>query len=1412
MRLRAEWVVLCVLGTACGSKWDFQDQDGDGISAAEGDCWDRSDGPEGSGLSGDDIHPDADETWYDGIDQNCAEDDDFDADKDGFVPEEYLGEETRGLPESGLLPGGDCWDVIDGPEGVEYGGAEIFPGSVDTWYDGVDQDCDGKKDDFDADQDGFVPDAFEGMATVGIPASGDLPGGDCWDDNESIPEAMVVAYGNTSGGDAVDWSQPSAKKVHPDASDVWYDGADQNCDGADDFDQDEDGFLTAHYPDQTGRIAGSDCIDQTDDLTGWLTDEYLEVLEDESPEVIAPSAIYPGAEDAWYDGVDSDCAEDDDCDQDLDGFRSPGDDASDCVVADDETAVRPCCPTAEEPVDCDDEDEDLKPDPSVEEIYFNGQDDNCDHSDGDGDLDDDGYWAWDYEDKVAEYAAAHPEEGEITPLDIPEDQDGDCIDDPDDPGLFAPGLGLEGFPADLVHPLATDIAYDGIDAGCEDNDDFDNDADGYVYDQYVGYTTYPVDGSGGLPGNDCNDLNADIYDGAPDDWYDGIDSDCAANVDYDADDDGYVQDIHEGELTHPWDTDEEDLPEMDDLPVLPGGDCEDGEDYSETFGGVTFTGADIFPGAADAWYDGVDSNCESDDDFDRDRDGYVRDEDEGESTYPVEGTGGLPDNDCDDGDAAIHDGAADFWYDGTDSNCDHEDDYDQDADGYVRNADVGKDTYPWSDLGDLPGNDCDDTRADMNPGESDTWYDGDDSNCSGNDDYDQDSDGYVRTGDVGEYTHPVSGSGGLPGNDCDDTRADMNPGETDVWYDGDDSDCGGNDDYDRDGDGYVRNSDVGESTYPVSGSGELPGGDCNDNRASQNPGENEDCNTTYDDNCDDDYDLVDADNCITYSLDEDRDGYGHLSATQCTCNPTGDYDTLDSTDCDDGNPYTYVGAAEDESGLCAKDEDEDGYGDDRTGFAWDAGSDCDDDVGSTYPSAPETCDTVDSDCDGNLNDEDSSGCTDFHRDGDGDGYGHPTLDRCYCEVTGSYTTTDDTDCDDGDDDISPGADEYCDGIDNDCDGSTDESDAEDASTWTIDGDEDGYGDPITAFDGCDPEDGSIAEPGTDCDDGDADIFPGADEYCDGEDNDCDDEIDEPDAVDATSWYADLDEDGYGDPTDSFFGCDPGDDSVTDDTDCDDSDEDIHPDQLDYADVGASGLEGVDEDCDEYIDEDEVFDLIDGGDDVLVMSEIQINPYGAEPGNEWFELYNASDLTLYLDGWSFSRVRSSGSTRTLYISPGASGGHLSIEPGEYAVMCARNGTAVGLGGICQYYYAQSGYYGVSSKCGSPVSTSFSLRNDGEFSITFGLYDTDCETASSGDYVEVDGADFDAFSVVEGQSLELATELVMGGSATDDNDDGLNWCNNSTDVYTGSSDMDSSDSGIQSNSGTPGVENTCVESDL
>ncbi|MCI0498793.1 MAG: putative metal-binding motif-containing protein, partial [Planctomycetales bacterium] len=48
--------------------------------------------------------------------------------------------------------------------------------------------------------------------------------------------------------------------------------------------------------------------------------------------------------------------------------------------------------------------------------------------------------------------------------------------------------------------------------------------------------------------------------------------------------------------------------------------------------------------------------------------------------YHSYATGG---DDCNDGDASIHPGAAEIWYDDIDQDCDGANDFDQDMDGYV---------------------------------------------------------------------------------------------------------------------------------------------------------------------------------------------------------------------------------------------------------------------------------------------------------------------------------------------------------------------------------------------------------------------------------------------------------------------------------------------------------------------------------------------------------------------------------------------------------------------------------------------------------------------------------------------------------------------------------------------------------
>ncbi len=342
---------------------------------------------------------------------------------------------------------------------------------------------------------------------------------------------------------------------------------------------------------------------------------------------------------------------------------------------------------------------------------------------------------------------------------------------------------------------------------------------------------------------------------------------------------------------------------------------------------------------------------------------------------------------------------------------------------------------------------------------------------------------------------------------------------------------------DRDGDGVM------DSTYG--------GPDCQPDDIDSFPGADEVCDG-IDNDCDDEIDEDDALDALTWYADGDTDGYGDETVTRQACAQPSGY-VSEAGDCDDGDdalhPETWWFA----------DSDGDGYGDEDSsvqqceepsGHVLDD-SDCDDERKDVNPSEDELCDEVDHDCDG----------SDGFEDEDSDGW--PV---CKNEK-GEY------DCDDGDAEQYPGADEYCNGEDDDCDVAVDENDALDASTWYADSDGDGWGDGSTAAVACDQPTGHVAlEYATDCDDDDAAQYPGADEYCNEEDDDCDGDVDEWDAVDATTWYFDFDEDGYGDDAATDQACEQLSGYVAKGGDCDDEDPDFSPGAEEYCD-------GIDTDCD-----------------------------------------------------------------------------------------------------------------------------------------------------------------------------------------------------------------------------------------
>ena len=193
--------------------------------------------------------------------------------------------------------------------------------------------------------------------------------------------------------------------------------------------------------------------------------------------------------------------------------------------------------------------------------------------------------------------------------------------------------------------------------------------------------------------------------------------------------------------------------------------------------------------------------------------------------------------------------------------------------------------------------------------------------------------------------------------------------------------------------------------------------------------------------------------------------------------------------------------------------------------------------------------------------------------------------------------SDAADCGPDSADIHPGADEICDGIDNNCDGVVDENVTR---VFYGDSDGDGFGNPELRVEACEATDTLLAD-NTDCDDTDANSFPGAPEVCDGIDNNCDNLVDTDDpTVDlstAATWYRDADHDGYGDPDAVVESCDAPSGHTDNGDDCDDNSSAIHPNLVWYGDLDGDGYgddtytltqceapEGfarVGGDCDEY---------------------------------------------------------------------------------------------------------------------------------------------------------------------------------------------------------------------------------------
>jgi len=287
---------------------DLLDQDEDGYPGITREAYEAlglrawPDLPDELDCNDDDdtIFPEEDnETYYDGIDQNCDDKCDYDADGDEFA------DARQGQGNDCGIPATDCLDSNE----------DVYPEAPgEVYYDGIDQDCDGVND-YDPDGDGHAWAGYETANTSFLDRHGYDDTIVAFDECFDIDDSPLT----DADGDPVD-----PLLVNTEVAELFLDGIDGNCSDLDsvvenDFDRDGDGFMpsgqrteflayvdryvnfTRHDGERPYEAAFTAAFGDT--ATEW--GDYYDSHDNDCND--ADATVLPGALEVLGDSVDQDC-------------------------------------------------------------------------------------------------------------------------------------------------------------------------------------------------------------------------------------------------------------------------------------------------------------------------------------------------------------------------------------------------------------------------------------------------------------------------------------------------------------------------------------------------------------------------------------------------------------------------------------------------------------------------------------------------------------------------------------------------------------------------------------------------------------------------------------------------------------------------------------------------------------------------------------------------------------------------------------------------------------------------------------------------------------------------------------------------------------------------------------------------